>query len=98
MPRSRLEPPATSSESAARGRDARRTSPRSAHGDWRPDRDALDPVATGVQAASPLAFLCGAPAVMAAYERYCDSAFECWTTRHLENFVNVVAGGVPAAE
>jgi uncharacterized protein with von Willebrand factor type A (vWA) domain len=36
--------------------------------------------------------------VMAAYERYCDGAFECWTTRHLENFVNVVAGGIPAAE
>jgi len=36
--------------------------------------------------------------VMAAYERYCDGAFECWTTRHLENFVNVVAGGVPATE
>ena len=36
--------------------------------------------------------------VMAAYERHCDGAFECWTTRHLENFVNVVAGGVPAAE
>jgi uncharacterized protein len=36
--------------------------------------------------------------VMAAYERYCDGAFECWTTRHLENFVNVVAGGTPAAE
>jgi uncharacterized protein len=36
--------------------------------------------------------------VMAAYERYCDGAFECWTTRHLENFVNVVAGGVAAAE
>jgi uncharacterized protein with von Willebrand factor type A (vWA) domain len=36
--------------------------------------------------------------VMAAYERYCDGAFECWTTQHLENFVNVVAGGVPAAE
>ena len=36
--------------------------------------------------------------VMSAYERYCDGAFECWTTRHLENFVNVVAGGVPAAE
>jgi uncharacterized protein with von Willebrand factor type A (vWA) domain len=36
--------------------------------------------------------------VMAAYEPYCDGAFECWTTRHLENFVNVVAGGVPAAE
>jgi uncharacterized protein len=35
--------------------------------------------------------------VMAAYERYCDGAFECWTTRHLENFVNVVAGGVPAS-
>ena len=34
--------------------------------------------------------------VMAAYERYCDGAFECWTTRHLENFVNVVAGGIPA--
>jgi uncharacterized protein with von Willebrand factor type A (vWA) domain len=36
--------------------------------------------------------------VMAAYERYCDGAFECWTTRHLENFVNVVAGGVPTPE
>ena len=36
--------------------------------------------------------------VMAAYERYCDGAFECWTTRHLENFVNVVAGGTPATE
>ena len=31
--------------------------------------------------------------VMSAYERYCDGAFECWTTRHLENFVNIVAGG-----
>jgi uncharacterized protein with von Willebrand factor type A (vWA) domain len=36
--------------------------------------------------------------VMAAYERYCDGAFECWTTKHLEQFVNVVAGGVPAAD
>jgi hypothetical protein len=36
--------------------------------------------------------------VMAAYQCHCDGAFECWTTRHLENFVNVVAGGVPAAE
>jgi uncharacterized protein with von Willebrand factor type A (vWA) domain len=36
--------------------------------------------------------------VMAAYERYCDGTFECWTTRHLENFVNVVAGGVPTAD
>jgi uncharacterized protein len=36
--------------------------------------------------------------VMAAYERYCDGAFECWTTRHLENFVNVVAGGALPTE
>jgi uncharacterized protein len=36
--------------------------------------------------------------VMAAYERYCDGAFECWTTRHLESFVDVVAGAAPAAE
>jgi len=36
--------------------------------------------------------------VMAAYERHCDGAFECWTTKHLENFVNVVAGGLPASE
>ena len=25
--------------------------------------------------------------VMAAYERHCTAAFECWTTKHLENFV-----------
>ena len=31
--------------------------------------------------------------VMAAYEPYCDGAFECWTTKHLESFVNVIAGG-----
>jgi uncharacterized protein with von Willebrand factor type A (vWA) domain len=31
--------------------------------------------------------------VMAAYERHCTGAFECWTTSHLENFVNVIAGG-----
>jgi uncharacterized protein with von Willebrand factor type A (vWA) domain len=36
--------------------------------------------------------------VMSAYEPYCDGAFECWTTRHLESFVNVVAGGVRTAE
>jgi uncharacterized protein with von Willebrand factor type A (vWA) domain len=36
--------------------------------------------------------------VMAAYERHCTAAFECWTTKHLENFVDVVAGGVPATE
>jgi len=34
--------------------------------------------------------------VMAAYERHCTGAFECWTTSHLENFVNVIAGGQPA--
>ena len=33
--------------------------------------------------------------VMSAYERHCDQAFECWTTKHLENFVDVVAGGKP---
>ncbi len=31
--------------------------------------------------------------VMAAYEPHVTKAFECWTTRHLEEFVNVVAGG-----
>jgi uncharacterized protein len=36
--------------------------------------------------------------VMAAYEPHCTAAFECWTTKHLENFVNVVAGGTPVAE
>jgi uncharacterized protein with von Willebrand factor type A (vWA) domain len=36
--------------------------------------------------------------VMQAYEPFCDGAFECWTTKHLENFVNVVAGGAVAVE
>jgi len=36
--------------------------------------------------------------VMAAYEPYCDGAFECWTTKHLENFVNVIAGGPRVAD
>jgi uncharacterized protein with von Willebrand factor type A (vWA) domain len=36
--------------------------------------------------------------VMAAYEPHCTAAFECWTTKHLENFVNVVAGGTPVVE
>jgi hypothetical protein len=36
--------------------------------------------------------------VMAAYERHCTAAFECWTTKHLENFVNVVAGGKPVVD
>ncbi len=31
--------------------------------------------------------------VMAAYEPHCDGAFECWTTKHLEGFVNVIASG-----
>jgi len=35
--------------------------------------------------------------VMAAYEPYCDGAFECWTTKHLEQFVNVIAGGARVA-
>lgn len=35
--------------------------------------------------------------VMSAYQPHCDGAFECWTTWHLESFVNVVAGGVQAA-
>jgi uncharacterized protein with von Willebrand factor type A (vWA) domain len=30
--------------------------------------------------------------VMAAYQPYCDGVFECWTTKQLEQFVNVVAG------
>ena len=30
--------------------------------------------------------------VMAAYEPYCDGVFECWTTKQLEQFVNVIAG------
>jgi hypothetical protein len=33
--------------------------------------------------------------VMAAYEKHCTGAFECWTTNHLENFVNVIAGAPP---
>jgi uncharacterized protein len=36
--------------------------------------------------------------VMDAYARHCTAAFECWTTKHLENFVDVVAGGVAKAE
>ncbi len=31
--------------------------------------------------------------VMSSYEEHCTAAFECWTTKHLEEFVNVVAGG-----
>ena len=30
--------------------------------------------------------------VMAAYAPYCDGVFECWTTKQLEQFVNVIAG------
>src|SRR5439155_19650812 len=36
--------------------------------------------------------------VMAAYEPYCDCFFECWTTKHLENFVNVIAGAPRVAD
>ncbi|MFN8150586.1 MAG: VWA domain-containing protein [Solirubrobacterales bacterium] len=31
--------------------------------------------------------------VMSAYEPFVDGAFECWTTTHLERFVDIVAGG-----
>jgi uncharacterized protein with von Willebrand factor type A (vWA) domain len=31
--------------------------------------------------------------VMSAYEPFCDGAFECWTTKHLESFVNVLGSG-----
>ena len=33
--------------------------------------------------------------VMSAYERHTTRSFECWTTKHLEGFVNVIAGGQP---
>jgi uncharacterized protein len=36
--------------------------------------------------------------VMAAYERHVTAAFECWTTQHLEAFVNVIAGGKAPVE
>ncbi len=36
--------------------------------------------------------------VMSAYEPHCDGVFECWTTKHLENFVNVIAGAPKPAE
>ncbi len=36
--------------------------------------------------------------VMGQYEKFCDGTFECWTTRHLENFVNIVAGAAPVAD
>jgi len=31
--------------------------------------------------------------VMSAYTPFCDGAFECWKTEHLERFVDVVASG-----
>ena len=37
------------------------------------------------------------PLVMAAYEPHVTKAFECWTTKHLEDFVDVIAQG-PRAE
>jgi uncharacterized protein with von Willebrand factor type A (vWA) domain len=36
--------------------------------------------------------------VMAVYEPHCTAVFECWTTQHLEEFVNVVAGGAARVE
>ncbi len=35
--------------------------------------------------------------VMAAYEPFVTRAFECWTTKHLEEFVDAIAGGVNTA-
>ena len=35
---------------------------------------------------------------MSAYEQYATRSFECWTTKHLENFVNVIAGGALPVE
>lgn len=36
--------------------------------------------------------------VMAAYEPHVTKAFECWTTKHLEDFVNVIAGGASVVD
>ena len=36
--------------------------------------------------------------VMAAYEPYCDGAFECRTTKHLETRLNVIAGAPRVAD
>ena len=33
--------------------------------------------------------------VMRAYEDRCDGAFECWTTKHLESFVDLIASNRP---
>ncbi|MDQ2622400.1 MAG: VWA domain-containing protein [Actinomycetota bacterium] len=33
--------------------------------------------------------------VMNAYIPFCDGAFECWKTEHLETFVDVIASGTP---
>ncbi|MGI8728054.1 MAG: VWA domain-containing protein [Solirubrobacterales bacterium] len=34
--------------------------------------------------------------VMAAYEQHCTRALECWTTQHLEDFVDAIAGEAQA--
>lgn len=36
--------------------------------------------------------------VMNAYIPFCDGAFECWQTEHLETFVDIVAAGRPSLE
>ncbi len=36
--------------------------------------------------------------VMATYEPHVTRAFECWTTKHLEEFVDVIAGSTHTAE
>ncbi len=36
--------------------------------------------------------------VMSSYIPFCDGAFECWKTEHLEQFVDVIATGRPPVE
>lgn len=36
--------------------------------------------------------------VMSAYEQHCTRALECWTTQHLEEFVDAIAGEAPGPE
>jgi uncharacterized protein with von Willebrand factor type A (vWA) domain len=36
--------------------------------------------------------------VMNSYIPFCDGAFECWQTEHLETFVDIVASGRPSLE
>ncbi len=63
-----------SGESAERGREARRATPRSAHGDWAPAANRPDPIAVlTAQAASRIQEL-----VPIRYGRMCVSPFACY--------------------